>query len=160
MATEDNVICRTQALRPTTDLQRAFSIEEFCRRFGIGRTKVYEELGLGRLRARKVGRRTIITEDDAEDWLRRLPLMKWTDGHGEVVIMSAASIASDLGGRKPGSGWTARCPAHDDHMPSLSITDADDGKALARCHAGCESLRFHVVLNIHRAASGWRWWRR
>ena len=54
--------------------------------------------------------------------------------------MSAASIASDLGGRKPGSGWTARCPAHDDHMPSLSITDADDGKALARCHAGCESL--------------------
>ena len=28
MATEDNDICRTQALRPTTDSQRAFSIEE------------------------------------------------------------------------------------------------------------------------------------
>jgi excisionase family DNA binding protein len=85
MATENNDICGTQALRPTTDSQRAFSVEEFCRRFGVGRTKVYEELGLGRLRARKVGRRTIITEDDAEDWLRRLPLMKSTDGHGEVV---------------------------------------------------------------------------
>jgi excisionase family DNA binding protein len=56
--------------------KRAFSIEEFCRRFGVGRTKVYEELRRGRLRARKIGRRTIITEDDAEGWLRRLPLMK------------------------------------------------------------------------------------
>jgi hypothetical protein len=73
MATEDNDICRTQALRPPTDSQRAFSIEVFRRRFGVGRTRVYEELGLSRLRARKVGRRTIISAADAEDWLRRLP---------------------------------------------------------------------------------------
>ncbi len=63
---------------------RAFSIEEFCRRFGIGRTTVYEELKRGRLRARKIGRRTIVTEDDAEAWLRRLPFVKMIDGRGEA----------------------------------------------------------------------------
>ena len=31
----------------------------------------------------------------------------------------------------------ARCPAHHDRKPSLSIRDADDGKVLVRCHAGC-----------------------
>ena len=36
----------------------------------------YEELKSGRLRGRKVGRRTIITQDDAEDWLRRLPVIE------------------------------------------------------------------------------------
>lgn len=50
--------------------------------------------------------------------------------------MKAESIAEALGGRKVGQGWTARCPAHDDREPSLSIRDAD-GKVLVRCHAGC-----------------------
>jgi len=50
--------------------------------------------------------------------------------------MNAETIARALGGRKVGQGWTARCPAHDDREPSLSIRDAD-GKALVRCHAGC-----------------------
>jgi excisionase family DNA binding protein len=66
--------------------KRAFSIAEFCRRFGVGRTKVYEELRQARLRARKIGRRTIITKDDAEDWLQQLPLIKTpTDVRGEVA---------------------------------------------------------------------------
>ncbi len=55
--------------------QRAMSIAEFCECYGVGKTKAYEELKYGRLRARKVGKRTIIAEDDAEDWLRRLPTM-------------------------------------------------------------------------------------
>jgi excisionase family DNA binding protein len=56
--------------------RRAMSIDEFCERYGPGRTKAYEELKSGRLRARKCGKRTIITEDDAEDWLRRLPVIE------------------------------------------------------------------------------------
>jgi excisionase family DNA binding protein len=64
---------------PALGAQRAFAIEIFCRRFGVGRTKVYEEIKLGRLRARKIGRRTVITDDDAEEWLRRLPVMKAID---------------------------------------------------------------------------------
>jgi excisionase family DNA binding protein len=55
--------------------QRAMNITEFCERYGPGRTTAYEELKSGRLRARKIGRRTIITEDDAEDWLRNLPVI-------------------------------------------------------------------------------------
>ena len=51
--------------------------------------------------------------------------------------MNAETIAKALGGRKAGGGWTARCPSHDDHEPSLSIRDGDDGKVLVRCHAGC-----------------------
>ena len=51
--------------------------------------------------------------------------------------MNAEIIAKALGGRKVGQGWTARCPAHDDREPSLSIRDAD-GKVLVRCHAGCD----------------------
>ena len=56
--------------------QRAMSIAEFCERYGPGKTKTYEELKCGRLRGRKIGKRTIITEDDAEDWLRHLPAME------------------------------------------------------------------------------------
>jgi hypothetical protein len=52
---------------------RAMSVAQFSEGYGIGRTKTYEELNSGRLRGRKIGKRTIITEDDAEDWLRRLP---------------------------------------------------------------------------------------
>ncbi|MET3968070.1 helix-turn-helix domain-containing protein [Bradyrhizobium sp. S3.9.1] len=52
------------------------SIAAFCQCYGVGRTKAYEELKSGRLRGRKIGRRTIIIEDDAEDWLRRLPAME------------------------------------------------------------------------------------
>ena len=36
--------------------QRAMSIAEFCERYGVGRTKTYEELKCGRLRGRKIGR--------------------------------------------------------------------------------------------------------
>jgi hypothetical protein len=30
-----------------------------------------------------------------------------------------------------------RCPAHDDHGPSLHVTQAADGRWLLHCHAGC-----------------------
>jgi len=34
--------------------------------------------------------------------------------------------------------WQARCPAHDDRGPSLTIRDIDDGRILAHCFAGCD----------------------
>ena len=33
--------------------------------------------------------------------------------------------------------WSARCPAHDDKHPSLTIKETDDGTLLVRCWAGC-----------------------
>jgi hypothetical protein len=32
----------------------------------------------------------------------------------------------------------AKCPAHEDRVPSLSIKDTDSGKVLVRCQAGCD----------------------
>lgn len=34
--------------------------------------------------------------------------------------------------------WSARCPAHDDKGPSLTITEKDDGRVLVHCFAGCD----------------------
>lgn len=34
-------------------------------------------------------------------------------------------------------GWLARCPAHEDRDPSLSVRRGDDGRLLLYCHAGC-----------------------
>lgn len=38
--------------------------------------------------------------------------------------------------RRTGSGWRARCPAHADRTPSLSIHEGERG-LLLRCFAGC-----------------------
>ncbi|MCX6359839.1 MAG: hypothetical protein NT029_08540 [Armatimonadetes bacterium] len=35
------------------------------------------------------------------------------------------------------SGFMARCPAHDDRNPSLSVRVAPDGRVLVHCFAGC-----------------------
>lgn len=35
-----------------------------------------------------------------------------------------------------GGGYIARCPAHEDRSPSLSVTEGDEG-ILVKCHAGC-----------------------
>jgi putative DNA primase/helicase len=66
--------------------------------------------------------------------------------------MTAETIAKALGGRKAGSGWTARCPGHDDRTPSLSIRDSGDGKVLVRCHAGCGQEQ---VISILRSRGLW-----
>jgi hypothetical protein len=52
--------------------------------------------------------------------------------------MNTTQILDRLQGvTRNGDGWKARCPAHDDQTPSLSITEGDDGRTLLKCHAGC-----------------------
>jgi hypothetical protein len=53
--------------------RRAYDVNGFCASYGIGRTKFYEEKKSGRLKVKHVGKRMIITADDAEDWLKNLP---------------------------------------------------------------------------------------
>ncbi len=49
------------------------------------------------------------------------------------------------GVRKAGSGWLVRCPLPDhgqgrgDRNPSVSVSEGDDGRALVKCKAGCET---------------------
>jgi hypothetical protein len=66
--------------------------------------------------------------------------------------MTAENIAKALGGRWVGGGWTARCPAHDDHTPSLSISDGDGNKLLAQCHADCNQKQ---VIAAFRSCGQW-----
>ncbi len=47
--------------------------------------------------------------------------------------MTAAGLVKALGGRN----GSARCPAHKDRTPSLSVSDGPGGKLLVHCHAGC-----------------------
>ncbi len=46
-------------------------------------------------------------------------------------------LAAFTGVKKTGKGWTAKCPAHEDHRASLSISQGNDGTWLIKCHAGC-----------------------
>lgn len=50
-----------------------------------------------------------------------------------------------------GSGrYQARCPAHDDRRPSLTIRELDEGRILIHCFAGCdvESILSAVGLSF------------
>jgi len=66
--------------------------------------------------------------------------------------MNAETLARALNGRRTGSHWMASCPTHGDRDPSLSIRDADDGKVLVHCHAGCDQS---VVIGELRSRGLW-----
>ena len=51
----------------------SYSMVEAAQAAGIGLTKLREEIAAKRLRARKLGSRTIITSEDLVDWAARLP---------------------------------------------------------------------------------------
>jgi excisionase family DNA binding protein len=59
----------------TTQLpgRAAFSIPEVCAHTGLGRDAVYSAIRAGQLVARKLGRRTLITQQDLQRFLARLP---------------------------------------------------------------------------------------
>lgn len=48
--------------------REAFAVREFCARYGICRDTFYEEVRRGRLRALKLGKKTIVLKVDAESW--------------------------------------------------------------------------------------------
>jgi len=54
--------------------------------------------------------------------------------------------------RKSGRGWVARCPAHEDRSPSLSICDGDDGRVLLlHCFAGCSAADIVAAIGLELA---------
>ena len=48
------------------------------------------------------------------------------------------------------NGFNARCPAHPDKTPSLSVKEGDDGRVLLHCFAGCttEAVVTSIGLNM------------
>lgn len=54
-----------------------------------------------------------------------------------LSFTNAQSITNALRGVWHGHYGSARCPAHDDQLPSLSITNGHDGRLLLTCYVGC-----------------------
>jgi putative DNA primase/helicase len=70
-----------------------------------------------------------------------------SDRRAKAVWPTAECVARALGkAKRNGKQWIAQCPAHDDRNPSLSIDNADDGRLLVNCHAGCDQARVIAVL--------------
>jgi len=51
--------------------------------------------------------------------------------HGPAILSRLTDVT------RTERGWSARCPAHDDNRPSLSIAVGDDGRVLVHCFAAC-----------------------
>ncbi len=60
-------------LPPQGDAQVAYDSRAFQQCFDIGNTKMHEEIGAGRLKARYLGRKLLILHQDAIDWFYSLP---------------------------------------------------------------------------------------
>ena len=50
-----------------------------------------------------------------------------------------------------GDRFIAKCPAHDDNSPSLSIRLADDGRKLIHCFAGCSASEVMAAIGLNLA---------
>jgi putative DNA primase/helicase len=68
-------------------------------------------------------------------------------------MTAATELALALRGRRGTGGWIARCPAHRDRTPSLSITDTAHGGLLLHCFAGCS---WSAIRDALEAKSLWR----
>jgi hypothetical protein len=61
-------------------------------------------------------------------------------------VLDRLATAGNL--KQTGSGWSARCPAHDDRQASLSIGEGDAGRVLLKCHAGCDHKAVLAALGL------------
>ena len=113
------------------------SLDDFCWRYRIGRTKTYEEINAGRLKARKAGRRTIIGEDDAEEWLSRLPAFR--DGLNEPSPEACA--VADVRRNAPAQSL----PSTQESLPRDLTTATDALKQSAA--SACATAREDEILS-------------
>lgn len=57
-------------------------------------------------------------------------------------------LVRQLHAKRSGKGFLAKCPAHDDKNPSLSISEGADGRALLKCQAGCDTKDVIAALGL------------
>ena len=81
------------------------------------------------------------------------------DGGGSrTSVSSLCSSPAELllsllsGVRQTGPGkWMARCPAHEDRSPSLSVRETDDGTVLINCFGGCGAADVVTAVGLELA---------
>jgi hypothetical protein len=85
--------------------------------------------------------------------------LKRTDPQGDAAtrrgmrrepcqVVYDALDAHDCQPQGPAYKATARCPAHEDRMPSLSLCEGADGRAVLFCHAGCDTENVIRALDL------------
>jgi hypothetical protein len=63
--------------------------------------------------------------------------------------MTAAELVALVSARRIETGrWVAKCPAHPDRNPSLSLAEGNDGRTLVHCHAGCTLPKVLAALGL------------
>ena len=67
-------------------------------------------------------------------------------------MSTLTKLIETLAAKRTGFDWMAKCPAHDDRNPSLSIRESA-GKILVHCHAGCDQ---RDVIDALKARGLWR----
>jgi len=58
-----------------SDIRDVNPLDHVCEVLDSGKTKVYEEINEGRLKARKIGRKTVVLGNDLREYLEALPTM-------------------------------------------------------------------------------------
>ena len=56
--------------------RRLLALADFCGAYGISRVKAYREAAEGRLVFRKIGRKVVVSVEDAEAWANALPITR------------------------------------------------------------------------------------
>jgi putative DNA primase/helicase len=61
------------------------------------------------------------------------------DRESRPAVDIAAFVAGLAGSWQNDGGYRARCPAHNDIAPSLSVNMGKEGRLIVHCHAGCDT---------------------
>ena len=57
----------------SNEARLAYSVDDTCNKLSIGRNKFYLEVAAGRIKVKKLGRRTLVPADEIDRWLKALP---------------------------------------------------------------------------------------
>lgn len=58
-----------------------------------------------------------------------------------IVLLEGAKSTGD-------DRWIARCPAHKDRLPSMTVRGLPDGRVLMHCFAGCDTEAILTALGL------------
>jgi excisionase family DNA binding protein len=89
-------------LRKDNAVKIFYTVAEAKAALGIGTTRLYELLTVGRLRARKLGNTTLIEAESMQELVKSLPLGKFTT-HAKQMAARSKNLRPDHGDISPGA---------------------------------------------------------